>query len=126
MVFTRLDLVDAGTFRAIGRTFRFAGIEPPALDETCRDLQGRDWPCGRRAQAALQQLLRQRSVRCIEVGTETAAALMRCTVGRTDLSAWLVEQGWALPRAGDQRLAALHIEARNARAGRFATDGGLR
>jgi endonuclease YncB( thermonuclease family) len=126
VVFTRLEIADAGTFRAIGRTFRFAGIEALGLDETCRDSQGREWPCGRRAQAAVQQLLRQRSVRCVEVGTEAATALMRCTVGRTDVSAWLVEQGWALPRAGDQRLATLHIEARNARAGRFAPDGGIR
>jgi endonuclease YncB( thermonuclease family) len=124
VIYTRLDVVDAGTFRSAGRTIRFADIEALGLDESCRDRQGRSWPCGRRAQAALQALIRQRSVRCVETGSEGATLVMRCTVARTDISAWLVEQGWARPRgAGADRLAALHEGARNAHAGQFAVDG---
>jgi endonuclease YncB( thermonuclease family) len=125
-VYTRLEVVDGGAFRALGRTVRLAGIEALAADETCRDARGATWPCGRRALAALRDLVRQRSVQCVETGEADGATLARCRVGRTDLSAWLVEQGWARPRGEDARLAGLHQEARTARAGQFGSPAAAR
>jgi endonuclease YncB( thermonuclease family) len=125
-VYTRLEVIDGGAFRSAGRTIRLAGIEALAPDETCRDARGAAWPCGRRALAALRDLVRQRSVQCVETGEADGATVARCRVGRTDLSAWLVEQGWARPLGQDARLAGLHQEARSARAGQFGPPAATR
>jgi endonuclease YncB( thermonuclease family) len=121
-IYTRLEVTGAGAFRAVGRAFRFADVEALGAEDTCRDQRGATWPCGQRARAALAALVRQRSVHCVETGTDGATTVVRCRVGRTDLSAWLIEQGWARPPQGSNRFAGLAAEARRAGAGQFVTD----
>lgn len=53
------------------------------------------WPCGNFAKAALQRFIRMRSITC--EGKYKTPELYKgfCKIGNTDISHWLVSQGWA-------------------------------
>lgn len=89
---------DAATFVVRNITIRIAGVTPPAADEVCPLADGSDWPCGRMALFALRKFLHGRAVECFFAppgdATEIAAP---CRVGKTDLGAWLLAQGWVKP-----------------------------
>lgn len=118
LTFTLAEITGPAGFTANGKTVRFAEVAALDVDATCTDATG-VWPCGRRALAAVRDLIRRRPVYCLEVATEADTLVARCRVGRTDISAWLVEQGWAKPLGSDARLTALANEARANRAGQF-------
>ena len=86
----------AGTIEAKGHTIAISGIEIVKPDETCTDPAGKSWSCGQVARTAFRAFLRGRAVTCAppDGNHGTAAA---CHVGKQDLGAWLVENGWARP-----------------------------
>jgi endonuclease YncB( thermonuclease family) len=88
-------VVSAGVVKAREREIRLAGIDAPAFAERCGE-GAAAWPCGRMARAALRRFIRGRAIEC-EIPAEADALpdAARCEVGGTDISAWLVEQGWA-------------------------------
>lgn len=101
----------AGVIAAGGRTLTIAGVEPLPDSETCRRAGGGEWPCGRAARTAFRGLLRARAVTCeFPEGEVADDVTVPCRVGRRDIGAWLVENGWA--RAADDTYLA---EARAAR-----------
>ena len=101
----------AGVIAAGGRTLTIAGVEPLTDSETCQLAGGGEWPCGRAARTAFRGLLRARAVTCdFPEGEVADDATVPCRVGRRDIGAWLVENGWA--RAADDTYLA---EARAAR-----------
>lgn len=75
------------------------GVDPTAL---C----GADtsaWPCGQLALTQFRRFLRGRSVNCdIADPNWQGDVTARCTLGKEDLAAWLVENGWARPVTGSQ------------------------
>ncbi len=74
------------------------GIVPSKADAQCQDETGKRWPCGAAAMTALRQLIRARAVVCDLPGPgEQKSFTARCAVSGTDLSTWLVRQGWAKP-----------------------------
>lgn len=86
---------DDATLRVDGKTVRLYGIHVPPTGEDCLQLE-RPVRCGSRAALALEFRI-QDFVRCDPVarnadGTVTA----RCESGGYDLSAYLLERGWAL------------------------------
>ncbi len=85
----------AGLIEKGGRSIRLVGVEATALDAQCGS--GADaWPCGRVARAALQRLVRRRSLECrMPENGGTAADIARCSVRGRDIGEWLVAQGWA-------------------------------
>ncbi len=86
----------AGTLEAKGYRIAVAGVEPVGLDETC-DFKGQPWPCGIRARAAFRAWLRGRAITC-KVPPRQAdaqAVVASCRVGKQDIAAWLVANGWA-------------------------------
>jgi len=90
----------AGIVEAQGYRVALAGVEPTPVDQDCT-YEGRQWPCGARARTAFRAWLRARAVQCVVPPTpdrELIAA--ECYVGKEDLSAWLVESGWAKPAEG--------------------------
>lgn len=108
----------AGAIEAKGHSIVVAGIDPVAPDETCEE-NGRSWPCGARARAAFRAMLRGRAVTCtIPPEAERAAIVAPCRVGKTDIGAWLVENGWARARA-DGPYADAGSAARDGRRGIF-------
>ena len=73
---------------------------PPAMTRPpAKGRNGKAWPCGAAAKAALTRLIHARAVTC-EVPKQSAAkdVIARCSVAETDLSTWMVQQGWAEPK----------------------------
>lgn len=94
----RVIVQDAGTLKTGNHIIRLKGITVRDEDETCEDANGESWPCGSRARTALTQLIRGRAVVCdLPPGGDRPAFSTRCRIGKTDLSLWMVEQGWAKP-----------------------------
>ncbi len=117
LTFRRPLVLDAGTLRHKRLTIRLAGLNGPALAETCPSRLGGTWPCGRRARTALRAFVRRRAVTCDAV-TEISPGLIsaQCRRQDTDLSDWMVSQGWAHP--ADDAPQALRDAAEAARSGR--------
>jgi endonuclease YncB( thermonuclease family) len=100
---------DAGTLQAGNHTIRLGDIEARGVDAKCTDAKGHDWPCGTRARFALMHFIRDRAVVCtLPPDGEGKSFSARCRVGNTDLSLWMVQQGWAryAPQAGPALVAA--------------------
>lgn len=102
----------AGIIEAKGYTVALSGIDIVKPDEACTDAAGKVWNCGASARTAFRAYLRGRAVTCAvppEGGRDIIAAA--CSVGKQDLGAWLVENGWARaapggPYAGEGEAAA--------------------
>jgi len=92
---------DDGTLRIDNKTVRLYGIYIPPTGRDCRTFE-RPVKCAPRAALALDFKI-QSFVHCEEMGRDRDGTIIgRCRVGRgsfsegEDLSAYLVEQGWAL------------------------------
>jgi endonuclease YncB( thermonuclease family) len=127
--FFRVLVDDAGTLVAGRRTLRLADVDVPAADAECGDAAGHRWSCGTRARTALRRLVRYRAVDCLPLGevgfdsAEDALYVVRCRAGKTDLSTWLVENGWASPAdEASPDLAALGETARAENRGLWQTE----
>ena len=73
------------------------GVDPAAL---CGS-DASAWPCGQLALTQFRRFLRGRSVNCdIADPNWQGDVAARCTLGKEDLAAWLVENGWARPISG--------------------------
>ncbi|SDT93741.1 nuclease homologue [Stappia sp. ES.058] len=117
LTFRRPLVVDAGTLRHKTLTIRLAGLDAPKVSETCPSRLGGSWPCGRRARTALRAFVRRRAVTCDQV-SEIASGLVaaQCRRQDTDLSEWMIAQGWARPEP--DAAASLHEASKAARAKR--------
>ncbi|MHB9365355.1 MULTISPECIES: thermonuclease family protein [unclassified Mesorhizobium] len=85
----------SATFESMGRKIAISGIQGIDLDETC-SFRGVAWPCGQRARAAFNSWLRGRALKCVvppEIDRFAIAA--PCSLGKQDVGAWLVSNGWA-------------------------------
>lgn len=89
---------DGATLEAGATVITLDGIASRGADDFCKDEHGKSWPCGAAARAALARLIRSRAVSCsLPPGGETKSFAAQCSVGDTDLAAWMVSQGWAEP-----------------------------
>jgi endonuclease YncB( thermonuclease family) len=108
-------VVDAGRIRAREQDIHLAGIAAPDFEARCGEGTAA-WPCGRVARAALRRFIRGRPIECVvPPGAEDIPDPAQCSVGGTDLSHWLVAQGWA--RNDGDGYAALEDSARTAKLG---------
>ncbi len=97
-IYYRVTVPDSGTLQAGHVVIKLNGIVAHEADAQCRDEKGKSWPCGAAAKTALRQLIRARSVVCDLPGPgKQKSFTARCAVSGTDLSTWLVRQGWAKP-----------------------------
>jgi len=97
-LYYRVVVRDAGRLEAGSVVITLDGIKAYDADQECKDAKGRTWPCGARAHAALTMLIHGRAVSCKVPGSGKQKALTaRCSVGGTDLSVWMLSQGWAKP-----------------------------
>ncbi|ODA67064.1 hypothetical protein A7A08_01808 [Methyloligella halotolerans] len=117
--FYRVIVRDAGTLKTGNHIIHLQGIAVREEDETCKDEDGTSWPCGIRARAALTRLIRGRAVVCDLPRTgDEAEFTSRCRIGETDLSLWMVEQGWAKPATDtDDTFAKARDKAKEAKLG---------
>jgi endonuclease YncB( thermonuclease family) len=90
----------AGRIETMGYSITLADIEPLDADETC-DFEGTSWPCGARARSAFRAFLRGRAVTCdVPPKPDGAVTPTTCRLGKQDVGAWLVANGWARATAG--------------------------
>ncbi|MEG6508571.1 thermonuclease family protein [Methyloligella sp. 2.7D] len=92
----RVVVTDGATLQAGSKTIRLKGIEAKSIDAECEASNGAAWPCGSKARGALMRLIRGRAVICTTPPSgERESFSARCTVSGTDLSEWMLRQGWA-------------------------------
>ena len=97
-IYYRVMVSDSGTLEAGDVVIRLNGIVASKADAQCQDEKGKSWPCGAAAKTALRRLVRARAVVCdLPEPGEQKSFTARCAVSGTDLSTWMVRQGWAKP-----------------------------
>ena len=108
---------DGDTLTVAGERFRLKGIDAPEFDQKCM-ADGGEYPCGRRARQALEELAAGKQVDCAGWQRDKYARLLAtCKAGGVELNRALVEAGWAV--AYGDYFAEEH-EARDGRRGLWA------
>jgi endonuclease YncB( thermonuclease family) len=112
----------AGELTVGGRKIQLEGVLPTDTSRICVDAKGKTWPCGVAARTALRMFLRGRTVDCDmpePVGQNDTTA--SCRYAKTDLSDWLVRNGWAEPAPGSS-FSDANQEARDQARGIYGSD----
>ncbi len=94
-VFENAVVLRDGSLRSGSTKILLYGIKLPDRNKLCTTRLGARWACGSAAYVALHNLVQARTIRCTtrrEAGIEILAT---CKVQQTDVSAWLLQQGWA-------------------------------
>ncbi|MER9140897.1 thermonuclease family protein [Mesorhizobium sp. M0830] len=82
-------------FESMGRKVIISGVQGIDLDGSC-SFHDVAWPCGQRARAAFNSWLRGRALKCFAPpDVERFAIAAPCSLGKQDVGAWLVSNGWA-------------------------------
>jgi endonuclease YncB( thermonuclease family) len=85
-----------GTLRVSGETIRLYGIYVPPTDQSCRTFE-RPIECGTRASLALDFHIGVEFVHCeVKLRHQDGSLTALCRVRGEDLSAWMLQKGWAL------------------------------
>jgi len=96
VAWTRTKVVSAGRLVSGDVGIVIAGVEALEAGARCELADGGSWPCGNHARAALQRLIRGRTVECDPAPAENPV-VTACRIAGHDIGEWLVEQGWAMP-----------------------------
>jgi endonuclease YncB( thermonuclease family) len=93
-----VQVVDGDSLKAGSEQIRLIGIDAPELRQTCRDAQGRGWPCGRAAKTRLAELVAKGGVACTRHGKDRyGRTLAVCSAGDIrDVGEVLVREGYAV------------------------------
>ncbi|HEY6920121.1 MAG TPA: hypothetical protein VI390_00750 [Methyloceanibacter sp.] len=103
-LYYKVRVIDAGTIQSGGVVITLADIAARDAKANCKDAKGRTWACGDAGRVALARLIRTRAVSCVlPKGAEQKAFAARCNLAGTDLSTWLVRQGWANPKEPSEK-----------------------
>ena len=91
--------LSSAVFESMGRTVAISGTIDIDPDKTC-SFGDAVWPCGQRARAAFNAWLRGRALKCpLPPDVDRFAIAAPCMLGKQDVGAWLVSNGWALASA---------------------------
>lgn len=120
-VVARPAIVAAGVVETTRGRVTMKDIAPLDPEETCG--QGSSaWPCGQLAATQFRRFLRGRSLNCEIADPDWQGDVSaRCTLGKEDVGAWLVEHGWARAQPGSPYEEAGR-EAKAGKRGIFAPD----
>ncbi|MER9300488.1 thermonuclease family protein [Mesorhizobium sp. M0621] len=87
-------------FESMGWKVIISGVQGIDLDGSC-SFHDVTWPCGQRARAAFHSWLRGRALKCfVPPDVERFAIAAPCRLGKQDVGAWLVSNGWATALPG--------------------------
>jgi endonuclease YncB( thermonuclease family) len=103
MIKDQVQAIDGDTLKSANAEVRLYGIDAPELYQTCTDLDGKAWDCGRAAQAKLKSLVARRAVDCEPKSRDKFNRVVAvCYTSATpDLGEALVREGLALNFGGD-------------------------
>lgn len=91
---------ESGRFQSMGYSIAIAGTESIPADTMC-DYEGKSWNCGVRARTAFRSFLRGRAPACaVPPEADREIVMANCRMGKQDIGAWLVANGWARAAAG--------------------------
>lgn len=119
----RARVVDGDSLDVAGERIRLYGIDAPEYRQSCNDLAGRPYACGRDASRALAALIAGRQVACTRVDHDRYGRdVAICMVDGRDLGEVMVRAGHAVDYAQHSRgrYAAAEREARAAKRGMWA------
>lgn len=89
-------IVDGDTIELSGIVYRLHGIDAPEAGQTCMTAAGAQWPCGKSAISALEDLALGKTVKCDSRGQDDHGRTIGvCTVNNVDLNAAMVSNGYA-------------------------------
>jgi len=91
--FKRAQVEAGGTIRADGHNLDLYGMELVRRNRICAP-EGARWACGQRAFIVMRGLLEGKSIICSFLAS-TGSPKAVCRVGDTDVTQWLLSQGWA-------------------------------
>ncbi|MDG4488757.1 thermonuclease family protein [Xanthomonas vesicatoria] len=93
----RAAVTDGDTITVAQKRIRLWGIDAPESAQLCNSADGRPWPCGRRSAAALDEYLRDKTLRCQQKDTDRYGRLVAdCFVQGQSVNGWMVRNGWAV------------------------------
>ena len=78
------------------KTYCLAGIQGPAIGQTCQRANGRSFDCGHISKTALMDLTAGAKVLCKAIQETTSCTIAKCSADGFDLSRNMVHTGWAL------------------------------
>ncbi len=117
-LFYRPVATGSASFDSMGYKLAIAGTEGVGPDENCTT-GSILWPCGTRARTAVRMWLRGRALTCTPPPkNKDVAAVVKCSLGKQDVGAWLVSNGWARA-AADGPYTEAEAKARKAGMGIF-------
>ncbi len=93
-----IRVIDGDSLIVNGREVRLHGIDAVELHQTCREPDGREWPCGRLARAHLRKLVHDRSLTCRTIDEDRYGRIVaRCIAENgMDIGERMVRDGWAV------------------------------
>lgn len=92
----RASVTDGDTVLIRGTRIRLYGIDAPESAQLCQDSAGRDYRCGQKSALALADHIGEAPITCEPRDTDKYGRTVAvCRRGPEDLSAWMVEQGYA-------------------------------
>jgi endonuclease YncB( thermonuclease family) len=115
-------VIDGDTVVISGTHIRLEGIDAPESAQSCMDTGGKPWACGSRATRELRGYIRGRELACEEKALDRyrrTLAICRLQDG-SDISAWMVRQGWAISYGFAQTYRSEQDEAQTAKRGIWA------
>jgi endonuclease YncB( thermonuclease family) len=83
-----------GTLQADGAALKLYGISLPPFKKICKTETGARWTCGYRAFMALRNFVESRTIAC-DIKNPSDVTTAVCWVESTDITRWLLQQGWA-------------------------------
>lgn len=93
----KVSVIDGDSFKDVDAEYRVYGIDAPEYRQICKDNGDRDWPCGKLARTALEDMLRQGEYQCdVHARDQYGRMIVTCKSGGTDLGAHMVERGHAM------------------------------
>jgi endonuclease YncB( thermonuclease family) len=110
------SVIDGDTLEIHGERIRMLGIDAPESRQVCINADGVKYRCGKDAAFALSDRIGHATVECRGDERDRYKRLIAiCSVGNIDLSAWMVEEGYAVAyRRYSQAYAAQEEEAKAA------------
>jgi endonuclease YncB( thermonuclease family) len=120
----RIQAVTGDTLKIEGQLVRLSGVEAPDLQQVCTRGAAKRWKCGEAAKAAMERLVRGKTVTCTLSGSEGAGrALATCVADGRDVAADLLKDGHIFSSSGYfGAYASLEAEAKRGKVGLWAGD----